>query len=85
MHRVESRSSHLEQAEKLIQDSIRLGAKDFMTYRTLSMLYFLKKQYHQAIIEAKKAIELNPNSAQSFYMCGKLLYVWNGIGIKRQR
>ena len=73
MHRVESRDEFLGKAEKLIQKSIELSGKDYKTHRTLSSLYFLKKQSDKAIIEAQKAIELNPNSADSYYIYGMIL------------
>ncbi|MEN8211573.1 MAG: tetratricopeptide repeat protein, partial [Thermodesulfobacteriota bacterium] len=73
LHRVKSRGEFLEKAEKLIQKSIKLSGEDYKTHRTLSSLYFLKKQSDKAIIEAQKAIELNPNSADSYYIYGMVL------------
>ncbi len=73
MHRVESRDKFLEKAEKLIQKSIELSGKDYKAHRRLSSFYFLKKQPDKAILEAQRAIELNPNSADSYYMYGMIL------------
>ena len=73
MHRVESRSENLKKAENFIQKAVRLSGEDYMTHRTLSTLYFLKKQFDKAINEAQKAVELNPNSAECQYMYGMIL------------
>ena len=73
MHQVESRDENLQKAENLVQESVRFSGEDYMTHRTLSGLYFLKKDFEKAIEEAEKAVELSPNSAECQYMLGMIL------------
>ncbi len=73
MHKAESPSENLHKAENLIHESVRLSGDDYMTHRTFSMIYYLKKQFDKSIDEAYKAVELNPNSAECQYMYGMIL------------
>lgn len=72
MHRVESRSELLNQAEKQIKKSIQLIGKE-PVHMTLGSFYVLNKQPEKAVYEAQQAIEVNPNSADSYCRYGNIL------------
>ena len=63
----------LETAERLVQKAVKLSGQDSTAHQILCSVYFLRRQYDQAIEEAKKAINLSPNSAEANFHYGQAL------------
>jgi adenylate cyclase len=63
----------LETAESLVQKAVKLSGQDSTAHQILCSVYFLRLQYDQAIEEAKKAINLSPNSAEANFYYGQAL------------
>ena len=63
----------LETAEHLVQKAVKLSGQDSTAHQILCSVYFLRRQYDQAIEEAKKAINLSPNSAEANFHYGQAL------------
>lgn len=64
-------------AEEHVKMSIALSGQNSMTHQILGSLYYLRRQYDEAIVECEKALELMPNSAQAHYFYGHALR-WAG-------
>jgi adenylate cyclase len=63
----------LETAERLVQKAVKLSGQDSTAHQILCSVYHLRRQYDQAIEEAKKAINLSPNSAEANFFYGQAL------------
>jgi adenylate cyclase len=71
--RTKDRVKSLQTAEQLAQKAIDLSGQDDATHRLLSCVFLLRKQYEKAIVEAQKAVEFAPNSAQPNFIYGMVL------------
>jgi len=69
----ESPKETLNKAEKMIRKSIDLSVQDATSHYLLGILYFLRRQYDEAVSECKKAIELSPNSAEANFRYAQAL------------
>ncbi len=67
----------LNTAEKLINTAIKLSGESSMTHQILGSVYYLRRQYDEAIAECAQALKLSPNSAQAHYYYGHALR-WAG-------
>ena len=63
----------LETAERLVQKSIELSGQDATTHHLLGSMYYLRRQYDNAVTESRKALDLSPNSAEANYWYGHAL------------
>ncbi len=62
-----SKANSLKTAAQLLQKSIDLGDTLDIPHALLGYLYNMERQYDKAIEEGKRAIELNPNSADAYF------------------
>ena len=67
----------LETAERLVHKAVKLSGQDTTAHQILCSVYYLRRQYDQAIEEGKKAIDLSPNSAEANFKYGHALR-WAG-------
>jgi adenylate cyclase len=72
-----SPKSSMAQALELAQKAISLDKSDPCGYETLSFIYLIKRQHDRAIVEAERAIALDPNGADARYRLGQGL-IWAG-------
>ncbi len=67
------RAQSLERAFKLAQRAVVLDDSLSLPHRALSGVYLWKKQHEQAIVEAERAIALDPNGADGYWILGRFL------------
>jgi adenylate cyclase len=72
-YRTKDKAKSLQTAEQLVQKAIKVSGQDATTHRLLSTLFLVKGEYEKAMLEAQKAVELNPNSANSNVIYGMAL------------
>ncbi len=65
-----SRKHSIARAEELAQNALALDDSIPMARSLLGYVYFLKRQYKNAITEQERAIALNPNSDRGYYLRG---------------
>ena len=66
-YRTKSAAASLETAENLIQKSIDLSGNDATAHRLLGSVFYLRRNYDEAVSECRKALDMSPNSAESNY------------------
>ena len=76
-YKSKSVAESLETAERLVQKAVKLSGQDTTAHQILCSVYYLRRQYDQAIEEGKKAINLSPNSAEANFKYGHALR-WAG-------
>ena len=76
-YKTKSAAESLETAERLVQQSIELSGQDSFSHQVLGSIYYLRRQYDEAIAECQKAISLTPNSAEANFYYGHALR-WAG-------
>jgi adenylate cyclase len=76
-YRVKSATKSLDTAEQLALKSIELSGENSTAHEIFCSVYYLRRQYDQAITECQKAIDLSPNSAEANYRYGHALR-WAG-------
>ncbi len=64
-YKAKSAAESLETAERLVHQSIELSGQDSISHQILGSIYYLRRQYDEAIAECQKAISLSPNSAEA--------------------
>ncbi|MDJ0624276.1 MAG: tetratricopeptide repeat protein [Desulfocapsaceae bacterium] len=64
-------------AENLINKAIELAGQNSMTHQILGSVYYLRREYDEAIAECAQALKLSPNSAEANYYYGHALR-WAG-------
>jgi adenylate cyclase len=67
----------LRRAEEFAAKALQIDKDNVEARNVLGLMYIFKKQYHLAVSELEKAIELNPNAARSYRSYGWVL-VWSG-------
>jgi adenylate cyclase len=72
-YKTDSPKITLDKAEQMIQKSIEISGQDATNHSLLGILYFLRRQYDEAITECQKAIDLSPNSAETNYRYAQAL------------
>ena len=72
-YKTESTEVALDKAEQMIRKSIDLSGEDYTSHYLLGILYFLRRQYDEAVAECQKAINLSPNSAEANYRYAQAL------------
>jgi tetratricopeptide (TPR) repeat protein len=77
-------TTHLQQAEALLQKSVTIDPKFAEAYVQLGVLYSARADFEQAVGAYKKAIEANPQLAEAHYRLG-LAYKRNGEESKAER
>ena len=78
-YKSKSVAESLETAERLVQKAVKLSGQDTTAHQILCSVYYLRRQYDQAIEEAKKAINLSPNSAEANFYYGHALRLGRSI------
>ena len=63
----------LLKGSEAVKKSLSLDENNFSAHNHLGSLFVMKKKHDNAILEYKKAIELNPNSADSYSAIGWVL------------
>src|SRR5262249_43904266 len=63
----------LERAFDLAQKAVILDDSLSEPHRILGIIYAWKKQYEQGIVEAERAIALDPNNADAYWILGDIL------------
>jgi len=76
-YKSKSVAESLETAERLVHKAVKLSGQDTTAHQILCSVYYLRRQYDQAIEEGKKAIDLSPNSAEANFKYGHALR-WAG-------
>ena len=72
-YRTKSAAKSLRTAEQLVQKAVELSGPDSDTHQILGMVYYLRRQYDEAIAECQKGVALNPNSAEANFRYGHAL------------
>jgi adenylate cyclase len=67
----------LAQAFEFTKKAISLDNANATAYSVLGLVYGMKRQYDQAIVECERAVSLDPNSAENFEWLGMVL-TWAG-------
>jgi tetratricopeptide (TPR) repeat protein len=67
----------LARAFEFTKKAISLDNTNATAYSVLGLVYGMKKQYAQAIVECERAVSLDPNSAENFEWLGMVL-TWAG-------
>jgi len=73
----DSPAQSLARASELAQKAISLDDSYAAAYGALGAVYAMKRQYDQAIAECRRAVSLDPNSADNIYRLGFVLN-WAG-------
>ena len=73
----DSPAQSLARASELAQKAISLDDSYAAAYGALGAVYAMKRQYDQAIAECRRAVSLDPNSADNFLRLGMVLN-WAG-------
>jgi len=58
-------------AENLIQKSMDLSGDEARGHRLLCSVYYLRRQYDEAVAECRKALDISPNSAETNFWYGQ--------------
>ncbi len=69
--------SEFERAHRYAQKTVSLDESNAEGYRLLARVYLFRRQYDAALIEAERAIAINPNDAGSHAEQGTAM-VWSG-------
>jgi len=69
----QDRTQTLERAFELTQKAVALDDSLPRPHRVLGLVYVWKKQHDQAVVEARQAIALDPNDADSYLQLGGIL------------
>jgi adenylate cyclase len=67
----------LDRAQELAQRGLTLDETNSAVHRLLAMIFALRNQYEPAISELTRALELNPNDADSYEAVG-WIRLWSG-------
>ena len=63
----------LSKAADAIKRSFSIDANSWLAHNSLGRLFIMRKEHDKAILSYKKAIELNPNNADSYFGIGRAL------------
>lgn len=74
----ESRTKSFERAFELAQKTLAMDETIELTHCLLANLHLLKGQYQQAITEAERGVELNPNGSDALMVLG-FVYLYSGM------
>lgn len=67
-------SERMDEAISGLTKIIEAGSADKKTFYTLAYLQWNNEQYEDAEVNAKKALELDPNYADALYVAGSVIY-----------
>jgi len=70
---VEKEGTALETYRRAIELTERQSLRDESAYLHLAKLLWVKNQYQESLAPAKKAVELNPKSAEAYFVLGRVL------------
>jgi tetratricopeptide (TPR) repeat protein len=70
---VEKEDTALETYHKAIELTNQQSLSDESAYLHLAKLLWVKNRYSESLAPAQKAVELNPKSAEAYYVLGRLL------------
>jgi tetratricopeptide (TPR) repeat protein len=75
MAKIHARNEHYDRAAKALEEVIRLTDDDDLKYRALfdlAQMLMMQKKYSQAREQARRALQLRPNSGEALMLIGKM-------------